>query len=145
MLSKSTEYAIRALVFVQLKNSANIRPGMGEIANEIDAPAAYSAKILQTLTKNGLLDSMKGRGGGFFFRNNQSDLTLNDVIHVMEGDAGFDKCMFGLKSCDCDRPCPLHEKYAAIRDGYHEMVKTETIQSLTNKIIDGSAVLNQSI
>jgi Rrf2 family protein len=145
MLSKSTEYAIRALVFIQLKNNVDIRPGVGEIAREIEAPVAYSAKILQTLTKKGLLDSMKGRGGGFFFRNNQSDLTLYDVIHVMEGKTGFDNCVFGLKSCDCDYPCPLHEKYAAFRDGYHEMVKTETIQSLTNKIMDGSAVLNQSI
>ena len=145
MLSKRTEYAIRALVYIQLKNSADIRPGVSEIAREIEAPVAYSAKILQTLTKKGLLDSMKGRGGGFFFRDKQSDLTLYDVIHVMEGKTGFDKCVFGLKSCDCDYPCPLHEKYTAIRDGYHEIVKTETIQSLTNKIMEGSAVLNQSM
>ena len=87
---------------------------------------------------------MKGRGGGFFFSNNQSDLTLYNVIHVIEGDASFHECGFGLKSCDCNNPCPLHEKYAAIRDGYYEFVKTETIQSLTNKILDGSAVLNHS-
>ena len=93
MLSKSTEYAIRALVFIQLKNNADIRPGVGEIAREIEAPVAYSAKILQTLTKKGLLDSMKGRGGGFFFRDNQSDLTLYDVIHVMEGSAVLNQSM----------------------------------------------------
>jgi len=58
MLSKSTEYAIRALVFVQLRNSENNRPGVNEIAIEIGAPVAYSAKILQTLTKHRLLDSM---------------------------------------------------------------------------------------
>ncbi len=145
MLSKTTEYAIRALVFVQLRNSENNRPGVNEIAIEIGAPVAYSAKILQTLTKHRLLDSMKGRGGGFFFSNNQSDLTLYNVIHVMEGDASFHECGFGLKSCDCNNPCPLHEKYAVIRDGYYEIVKTETIQSLTNKILDGSAVLNHSI
>ena len=55
MLTKSTEYAIRALVFIQLKNSEDIRPGVAEIAQEIEAPVAYSAKILQTLTKKGLL------------------------------------------------------------------------------------------
>ncbi len=67
MLSKSSEYAIRALVFIQLCNWEKKRPGVGEIAKEIEAPEAYTAKILQTLTKNKLLDSMKGRGGGFFF------------------------------------------------------------------------------
>nr|WP_321411645.1 Rrf2 family transcriptional regulator [uncultured Carboxylicivirga sp.] len=143
MLSKSTEYAIRALVFVQLKNWEQKRPGVGEIAKEIEAPEAYTAKILQTLTKNKLMDSMKGRGGGFFFNDNQSNLTLYEVIHVVEGDACFHKCGFGLKQCNNDNPCPLHEQYKVVRDGFFEIVKTETIQSLSEKIKQGEAVLNR--
>ncbi len=143
MLSKSTEYAIRALVFVQLRNWEQKRPGVGEIAKEIEAPEAYTAKILQTLTKNKLMDSMKGRGGGFFFNDNQSNLTLYDVIHVVEGDACFHKCGFGLKQCNNDNPCPLHEQYKIVRDGFFEIVKTETIQSLSEKIKQGEAVLNR--
>lgn len=145
MLSKSTEYAIRALVFIQLRNWEQKRPGVGEIAQEIEAPEAYTAKILQTLTKNKLLDSMKGRGGGFFFSDNQSNLTLYDVIHVVEGDACFHKCGFGLKQCNNDNPCPLHEKYKVVRDGFFEIVKTETIQSLSEKIKQGEAVLNRIV
>ncbi|MCU4163841.1 RrF2 family transcriptional regulator [Carboxylicivirga caseinilyticus] len=143
MLSKSTEYAIRALVFVQLKNWEQKRPGVGEIAKEIEAPEAYTAKILQTLTKNKLMDSMKGRGGGFFFNDNQSNLTLYEVIHVVEGDACFHKCGFGLKQCNNDNPCPLHEQYKIVRDGFFEIVKTETIRSLSEKIKQGEAVLNR--
>ncbi len=143
MLSKSTEYAIRALVFVQLRNWEQKRPGVGEIAKEIEAPESYTAKILQTLTKNKLMDSMKGRGGGFFFNDNQSDLTLYDVIHVVEGDASFHKCGFGLKQCNNDNPCPLHEQYKVVRDGFFEIVKTETIKSLSEKIKLGEAVLNR--
>ncbi|MBR8536049.1 Rrf2 family transcriptional regulator [Carboxylicivirga sediminis] len=143
MLSKSTEYAIRALVFVQLRNWEQKRPGVGEIAKEIEAPEAYTAKILQTLTKNKLMDSMKGRGGGFFFNDNQSNLTLYDVIHVVEGDACFHKCGFGLKQCNNDNPCPLHDKYKVVRDGFFDIVKTETIKSLSEKIKQGDAVLNR--
>ncbi len=143
MLSKSTEYAIRALVFVQLRNWEQKRPGVTEIAQEIEAPEAYTAKILQTLTKNKLVDSMKGRGGGFFFSDNQSNLTLFDVIHVVEGDDCFHKCAFGLKQCNNENPCPLHEKYKGVRDGFFEIVKTETIKSLSEKILHGDAVLNR--
>ncbi|MFB6319470.1 RrF2 family transcriptional regulator [Saccharicrinis sp. FJH54] len=143
MLSKSTEYAIRALVFIQLRNWEKQRPGVLEIAQEIEAPAAYTAKILQTLTKHRLLDSMKGRGGGFHFSETQTALRLFDVIHVMEGDAWFYKCGFGLKQCNNDNPCPLHEKYKAIRDGFYAIVTTETIQSLSEKIKNGTAVLNR--
>ena len=143
MLAKGTEYAIRALVFIQLKNWENKRPGVEEIAKEIEAPIAYSAKILQMLTRHKLLGSMKGRGGGFAFEDNQSQLSIYDVIHVMEGDACFHKCGLGLKSCSDDNPCPLHDKYIFIRDGFFDLVKTETISSLTEKIKNGNAVLNR--
>jgi aspartate racemase len=79
-----------------------------EIAKEIEAPEAYTAKILQILTKNKLMDSMKGRGGDFFFDDNQSNLMLYDVIHVVEGDACFHKCGLGPK---------------AIVDYYKEIIK----------------------
>ncbi|MFC2090774.1 RrF2 family transcriptional regulator [Bacteroidota bacterium] len=141
MLSKSTEYAIRALVFIQLCNWNERRPGVGEIAKEIEAPEAYTAKILQTLTKSKLLNSMKGRGGGFFYEENQSSLTLYDVIHAVEGDACFHKCGFGLKQCHDNNPCPFHEKYKVLRDGFFKIVKTETIKSFSEKILHGDAVL----
>lgn len=144
MLSKSTEYAIRALVYIRLQTWKKQRPGVSEIATEIDAPIAYSAKILHILTKHKLLDSMKGRGGGFFFAGNVN-LTLFDVIHVMEGDAFYNKCGFGLKNCSDLSPCPLHDDYKSLRDGFYDLVNRETIESLANKILDGKAVLNQTI
>ena len=145
MLAKSTEYAIRALVFVQLRNWEGKRPGVVEIAKEIEAPPAFSAKILQTLTRHRLLDSAKGRGGGFFFNDEQKKLTLYQVIHVMEGDACFHRCGFGLKSCNNDNPCPLHEQYKEVRDKFFDIVQEETIQSLSEKIKKGEAVLNRGI
>ena len=143
MLAKGTEYAIRALVYVQLQNWKNLRPGVVEIAREIDAPEAYSAKIFQTLTRHKLLESMKGRGGGFFFPKNQSNITIYEVIHVMEGDGCFHKCGFGLKNCNCENPCPLHDEYIVVREGFYNIVKTESIQSLSKKILEGKAVLNR--
>lgn len=143
MLSKSTEYAIRALVFVQLRNWEEKRPSVGEIAKEIEAPESYIAKILQTLTKNKLMDSLKGRGGGFFFNDNKSNSTIYDVIHLFEGDACFHKCGFGLGNCSNHAPCPMHEQYKVVRDGFFEIVKIETIESLSEKIQRGEAVLNR--
>lgn len=143
MLAKSTEYAIRALVYVQLKNWEKKRPGVVEIAREIEAPEAFSAKILQTLTKHKLLDSMKGRGGGFFYREDAPELTLYEVIRIMEGDACFHRCGFGLKNCSSSNPCPLHDEYKVIRDGFYDIVKKSTIRSLAEKIRQGTAILNR--
>jgi len=143
MLAKTTEYAIRALVFIQLQNWEKKRPGVIEIAREIEAPTAFTAKVLHTLTTHQLLISMKGRGGGFFFSENESDLTLLKVIHVMEGDSLFKKCGFGLKQCSDVNPCPLHNDFIKVRDGLYNIVAGETIHSLAEKIRNGSAVLNR--
>ena len=143
MLAKSTEYAIRALVYIQLQNWKEKRPGVIGIAHEIEAPEAYSAKILQPLTKHKLLESMKGRGGGFFFNQNQSNITLYEVVHVMEGDGCFHKCGFGLKDCNSENPCPLHNRYIEVRDGFYDIVTSETIRTLSERILNGNAVLNR--
>lgn len=145
MLSKSTEYAIRAMVYIQLQNWKKQRPGVNEIAKEIEVPMAYTAKILHILTKHKLLNSMKGCGGGFFLNEDKVNLILYDVIHVMEGDGIFNKCGFGLKNCNDLSPCPLHDEYKSLRDGFYDLVNRETIGSLANKILDGKAVLNQTI
>jgi Rrf2 family protein len=145
MLTKSTEYAIRALVYVQLQNWKEMRPGVPEIALEIEAPTAFTAKILHVLTSRTILGSMKGRGGGFFFADNQSDLSLYQVIMVMEGDRLFTKCGFGLKNCSDNNPCPLHDRYVVLRADLLKMAHSETIASLAEKISSGQAVLNRAI
>lgn len=142
MLTKSSKYAIRALVYIQLQNWNKQRPGAEEIARKIEAPEAFLAKILQTLTKHKLLDSMKGRGGGFFYSENESSISVYDVIHLMEGDACFNNCGFGLNNCNKDNPCPMHDRYIDVREAYYSIVKSETIQSLAQKIKEGDAVLN---
>lgn len=145
MLTKSTEYAIRALIYVQLQNWKELRPGVAEIALEIEAPTAFTAKILHQLTSRGILESMKGRGGGFFFPGNASDLSLYKVIMTMEGDRLFTKCGFGLKNCNDDNPCPVHDRYVKVRTELLEMAHSETVGSLAKKISQGKAVLNRAI
>ncbi|MEL7586560.1 MAG: Rrf2 family transcriptional regulator [Prolixibacteraceae bacterium] len=145
MLSRSTAYAIRALVFIQLENWREKRPGVVEIAREIDAPGAFTAKILQTLTRHHLVHSMKGRGGGFFFVRERKEPSLYDVVHVMEGDEIFNKCGFGLKDCSNENPCPLHDQYKAVRDEFTRLVHTITINSMALKVLQGEAVLNRMV
>lgn len=133
MFNKETEYGLRSLVYVQVQNDMGRRPGIAEIAREIEAPPFFTAKILQRLARNGLVSSQKGRGGGFFFRKGIADLPIRDVITVLEGDEVLTGCAFGLKSCDESNPCPLHSKYAPVRQQINDLVAEETVQSLARK------------
>lgn len=144
MLSKTTQYAIRALVAVELNSRKGQRSGFKTIAREIDVPEQYVAKIMQTLTRFNLLKSVRGRGGGFSITdNNRQDIFLYDIVSIMEGKTFFTRCGFGFKHCDANNPCPLHNEYEPIREAFTQLLKKETICSLATKIEKGEAVLSR--
>jgi len=132
VFKKETEYALRALVYIQLQNGNNRRPGISEIASEIETPPSFTAKILQRLVRLGFIQSSKGKNGGYFFDAEKSDLQLYKVIVAIEGESLFTGCGFGLKHCDENNPCPLHHSYAPIRNAINTLVREETIQSLAS-------------
>ncbi|HEY5511223.1 MAG TPA: Rrf2 family transcriptional regulator [Prolixibacteraceae bacterium] len=130
MFKKETEYALRGMVYIQIQNLKDRRPGVAEIAHEIEAPFFFTAKIFQRLAKQGFVRSLKGKGGGFFLDPEKKDLPLKEIIIAIEGDELFVGCGFGLKNCDENNPCPLHHQYGLIRDEINKLVTGETIQSL---------------
>jgi DNA-binding IscR family transcriptional regulator len=77
---------------------------------------------------------VKGKGGGFYFDENDPDLSLRDLISATEGSASISACGFGLKECDEKNPCPLHERYAPIRESISKLVDEETVTGLAEKV-----------
>jgi Rrf2 family protein len=138
VFNKETEYALRGMVYIQVQNLMNRRPGIAEIASEIEAPHFFTAKILQRLVKMGFLNSLKGKGGGFYFDKENTDVPLKQIIQATEGNKTFSGCGFGMKNCSETNPCPLHERYAPIRGAIDKLISEETIQSLAKKSIEGT-------
>jgi Rrf2 family protein len=134
MFNKETEYALRGLVYIKLQNIKEKRPGTAEVAKEIEAPHFFTAKILQRLVRAGFLESLKGKGGGFYFDPLKPDLPLRKLISSIEGDSSYSGCGFGNKQCSDKNPCAVHEKYAPIREAISKLVTEETVQSLAMKV-----------
>jgi len=133
VFKKETEYALRGLVYIQMQNHTGKRPGILEIASEIDTPPSFTAKILQRLVRIGFIESAKGKNGGYYFDSDKKELPLKNVIVAIEGEKIFTGCGFGLKHCDENNPCPLHEAYAPIRNSIEHLLASETVQSLAKK------------
>jgi Rrf2 family protein len=133
VFKKETEYALRGLVYIQMQNHQDRRPGILEISSEIDTPPSFTAKILQRLVRMGFIESMKGKNGGYFFNPKKPDVSIKKVIIAIEGDRIFTGCGFGLAQCDDNNPCPLHEAYAPIRESINSLLSFETIQALAKK------------
>lgn len=138
MFNKETEYALRGMVYIQIQNLKGLRPGIAEIATEIEAPHFYTAKILQRMVRLGLVFSIKGKGGGFYFNSENPELPLKDIIQATEGSKTYSGCGFGMKHCDESNPCPLHKQYAPIREAINKLVSDETVQSLAKKTLEGN-------
>ena len=145
MLSKAAEYAIRAMVYIWIQNQQGTRPGYRTIALEIGSPEHFTAKVLQTMTRFRLVRAGKGRSGGFYFEDLQKELPVMEIIKAIDGDTFFYSCAFGFSSCNCDNPCPMHEDFKVVRDGFSEMVIRLTVQSMAQKVLQGKASLNQPI
>ncbi len=133
MFNKETEYALRSMVYIQAQNLKGRKPGVEEIAGATEAPRHFTAKILHRLARSGFLLSSKGKGGGFFIDREKPTVSILDVVKEVEGQKIFSGCVFGLKNCSNEHPCPLHSRYVSIRESLGEMLSTETILSLAMK------------
>ncbi len=144
MFNKETEYALRGLVYINLQNLKGRRPGTSEVAREIEAPPFYTAKILQRLVRSGFLESLKGKGGGFYFDRDKPDIPLVRLISSIEGTRSFSGCGFGLRECDPDNPCPMHDRYTDIRESISRLVTEVTVQGLAEVVYKKEMNLKES-
>ncbi len=145
MFNKETEYALRGLVYIKLQNLKERRPGIADVAKETDAPPFFTAKILQKLVRAGFTESIKGKGGEFYFDPGKPDLPLVKPISATEGDSSFSGCSLSLKQCDENNPCPLHLKYAPIRDSINILTSLETVRNFAEKAYKKETNLNKEV
>ena len=140
MFSKACEYGIKASIFIAQSSMNNKRVSLKEIAEEIDSPVAFTAKILQALARNKVVTSIKGAHGGFEIYNTQ-DITLSAIVSAIDGDTIYSGCGLGLKQCDSNNPCPFHDKFKIVRDNLKSMLENTNLKELALKLDDGISVL----
>ena len=134
MFSKTCEYALRAMLFVGQKSKEGRKAGIREIAEGIDSPEYFIAKILQELGRKNLVQSMKGPSGGFFIDKQGMECTLADIVKAIDGDKIFLGCGLGLKECSEKRPCPIHNEFKKIRKEMHDMLQSATLNEFNEKL-----------
>ena len=143
MVSKTCEYAIRAMLFVAQKSKSHVKVGVKEIAKAIDSPEPFIAKILQELSRKGLLQSAKGPTGGFFLDSAGVKQSLADIVSAVDGDKLFTGCGLGLKSCSEKKPCPIHDEFVAVRKQIKTMMQSATLGDYNTSLELGKKYLKR--
>ena len=118
---------MRAVFFIAHRTADGGRVGIKEIATGIDSPEHFLAKILQDLSRRGIIQSVKGPNGGFYIDANSLKRPLTGIVEAVDGDSLFTGCGLGLKQCSEANPCPLHHNFKAIRNQIHQLLENTCI------------------
>lgn len=131
IFSKACEYGIRAVIYVASQSLDDRRASLKDIAKAIDSPTAFTAKILQQLVRHGILYSVMGPAGGFELNKSQLDeIKLSQIVDAIDGDAIYRGCGLGLPECNAHKPCPVHDKFAGIRNELKNMLENTSLHEL---------------
>lgn len=144
MFSKACEYGIKATVYIAVRSLENSRISLKEIARETDSPEAFTAKILQQLSKNNIVQSLKGPTGGFYVSvSDMKKIHLEDIVRTIDGEGVFVACGLGMRACSSERPCPMHDRFKKVREELVNMLETTSIYDMVNKFREGIAYLKE--
>lgn len=144
MISKSAKYGIRAAIFIASKGLTGEKFSVKEIAKEIDAPEAFTAKILQVLNKHRIITSLKGPYGGFFIEESQLGDPVINIVNAIDGMSVFKECGLGLKNCSESHPCPMHDQYKIARDALSDAFNNTTIGQLASELNGGATYISNT-
>lgn len=114
LITRDTDYAIRALVRIASEKGKVV--SVRDLTEDLNVPRSFSRKILQVLTREGVLRSYKGKGGGFAIEKNPLEITVLDLIEIFQGqfcvmEHVFKKCVCpDLKICELKKRIDMLEQ-----------------------------------
>jgi len=114
-----------------------------EIAENIHSPEAFLGKILQNLSRAGIIRSMKRPGGGFYLDQGDMSTPLSEVVKAIDGESLFVGCGMGLEFCSEQYPFPLHHEFKTIRNNLSEMLQKTTVGQFNDELINGKILLTK--
>ncbi len=141
MFSKACEYGIKAMIYIAQKSKNGERLSLKQIARETNSPEAFTAKVLQQLSKQNLLESLKGPTGGFTLQRPADQMNLASIVSAIDGDSIYMGCGLGLRECSEIKPCPLHHKFKVVRDELKDMLENTSLATTADDLDRGISFL----
>lgn len=135
-LGKGVEWTTHICTMLPL-----VPPGHGlsvdALADYFEVPSAYLAKKMQLLRRAGIVESVRGKGGGYRLARSPDAISLLDIVTAIEGPMPAFRCTeirqngpCGLKRKDCKRPCEIASAFAEAERTYREALQAKTLASI---------------
>ncbi|PQJ73018.1 RrF2 family transcriptional regulator [Polaribacter butkevichii] len=142
MLTNSSKYAIRAVLYLANNSSEDNKIGSKKIAKVLNIPAPFLAKTLQELTKKDIISSVKGPHGGFYLTDRNDKNTLYNIIDCVDDAEKFNQCYLGQTECSDDNPCVIHHLYVPFKNKLLQKLKNKTILEMAKEYAKDNNLIN---
>ena len=133
MLSKKCVYGIRSMLYLTIESDKQFVP-IKEISQKLDISFHFLTKILQTLSQGGVIMSFKGPRGGVKLARSAKDISILDIVHILDGTNLFQQCILGLPGCEELKPCPLHDSWKKHRERIKSDFQAADMLSVAERI-----------
>jgi len=129
MLSQTAEYALRTVLYLADRDDDRLI-GVDELARALGVPRNYLSKTLHRLTRERILASARGKGGGFRLATDPRRLTLLQVVEPFDAISAEWRCLLGRPACDDRHPCPAHRRWKAVSTQVADFFRKTTVAEL---------------
>jgi len=130
-LSRHAHYAIRVALDLMERPQGR----SAEIARRRGIPASYMPKIVQQLSRAGIVRTFRGIHGGVQLARPAATITLRDVVEAAEGPVAIDACVV-WGNCPCTLPCPVRTALAGVHATVEHELEQITLETLVPNVTD---------
>ena len=129
----AAEVAIRAALYLAERPPGELSP-VHEVAKATKLPSAYLSKVIQRLAQAGLIRTFRGPGGGLELGKSPEAITLWSLVRATDGSSDVDRCALGIGNCSPGNPCPLHGRWAPLREDFQKLLEGTTLAALVREL-----------
>jgi Rrf2 family protein len=128
IINKTQSYAIRVLELLAQKKDILI--SAKKISQILNIPYKYLTRVMTKLSESQLVNSYRGKDGGFMIAKEPSEIKLKDIVDIFSNESPH-QCIYGDGSiCSQKTKCTLHDKWQNSKESINESFLNTTIQEL---------------
>ncbi len=132
MLSKRTKYAINALVYLAREGSDGEPVQISRVAESEHIPRKFLEAILLELKHAGMLNSRKGKTGGYYLQKTPEEINIADVMRLFDGPIALLPCVAykyyeRCEECKDEETCGIRSVFSDVRSQTVQMLKNATL------------------
>ncbi|HEY3176466.1 MAG TPA: Rrf2 family transcriptional regulator [Candidatus Polarisedimenticolia bacterium] len=132
-LSREADYSLLAMMYISARPEGSLS-FRREIAAHYNIPSEFLAKVLQKLSRHGLVRSFRGMNGGYVLGREADRITLADIIEAVDGPVGLVDCQCGDRVCEQEAVCTVQSALHGVRQEIRKVLEDVSLTDMRRRL-----------